>query len=406
MKGSVGQNANVIPIREGVVPQSYGARLPAQLNLFTGKPEPVRVPVEEEWEDVEIPLDEGITLVQNSDKSQLLISGHGIFLGKVSERLVVKTPSKNKRIIYEVPFFRLSEVVIASRGVTISSDLVEELSKRGIPIHFIQSNGRPYALVASPMLTAVVKARREQINALNDERSFKICRTIVEAKTANQASLLQYFGKYLRKVNAERFERISRIVEDIKAVRSQVGLLKANNIQESRAALMGLEGAAGRLYWVGVKEIVEEKETFMGRVTRGASDVVNALLNYGYGILYTQVWGAVVLAGLEPFAGFMHVDRPGKPSLVLDLVEEFRQPIVDRTVIASINLGRSFNMEGGLLDVGSRKEIAEKILERLESREVFDGKRYQVRSIIQMQSRRLAGFLKGEREYKPYRFKW
>jgi CRISPR-associated protein Cas1 len=134
--------------------------------------------------------------------------------------------------------------------------------------------------------------------------------------------------------------------------------------------------------------------------------VVNALLNYGYGILYTQVWSAVVLAGLEPFVGFLHVDRPGKPSLVLDLVEEFRQPVVDRAVIASINLGQNFEMEGGLLDADSRKTIAAKILDRLETRESFKGKTFQIRSIIQIQARNLASFLRGEQEYKPYGFKW
>ena len=406
MKRSGEQNADVIPIREGMEEEARPVRLPAQLNLFTGKPEPIRILVEEQWDDVEIPLAEGITLVQNSDKSQLVVSGYGIFLGKLSERIVVKTPDKKQRVIYELPFFRLSEVIIASRGVTFSSDLIEELCRHGIPIHFMQPNGRPYALLASPLLTATIRARREQIEALNDERSFRICQAIVAAKTSNQAGLLQYFAKYLRRTNTPRSEKIDRIAENIKVIRDQVRSLRAKHIQESRPALMGLEGTSGRLYWEGVKEIIDEKATFMGRVTRGASDVVNALLNYGYGILYTQVWGAVVLAGLEPFAGFLHVDRPGKPSLVLDLVEEFRQPVVDRTVIASINLGKSFKMEGGLLDRESRKEIAAKVLERLELRETFDGRKYQIRSIIQMQARHLAGFLRGEREYKPYRFKW
>jgi CRISP-associated protein Cas1 len=113
----------------------------------------------------------------------------------------------------------------------------------------------------------------------------------------------------------------------------------------------------------------------MGRVHRGADDALNALLNYGYGILYGHVWGAVANAGLEPFAGFLHVDRPGKPSLVLDLVEEFRQPVVDRTVIAFINLGQKAEMKEGLLDAGTRKAIAEKVLERLASTEPFRGQR-------------------------------
>lgn len=169
---------------------------------------------------------------------------------------------------------------------------------------------------------------------------------------------------------------------------------------------MGLEGVAGRLYWQGVREIVESKVEFMGRVHQGASDTVNALLNYGYGILYAHVWGAVVNAGLEPFAGFLHVDRPGKPSLVLDLVEEFRQPVVDRTVIAFINLGQPMKMEHGLLDHQTRSAIAEKILERLASPEPFRGQQFQIRSIIQMQARALVSFLRRKANYKPFSFRW
>jgi CRISPR-associated protein Cas1 len=169
---------------------------------------------------------------------------------------------------------------------------------------------------------------------------------------------------------------------------------------------MGMEGVAGRLYWQGFKTIVESKAEFMGRVHRGADDVLNALLNYGYGILYAHVWGAVVNAGLEPFAGFLHVDRPGKPSLVLDLVEEFRQPVVDRTVIAFVNLGQTVEMKEGMLDEDSRRAIAEKILQRLSSPEAFRGRQFQIRSIIQMQARSLVSFLRGKGKYKPFSFRW
>ncbi len=111
-------------------------------------------------------------------------------------------------------------------------------------------------------------------------------------------------------------------------------------------------------------------------------------------------------AGLEPFAGFLHVDRPGKPSLVLDLVEEFRQPVVDRVVISHINLGQVIGMKEGLLDEETRKEFGARILERLESTEMVSGKKYQIKSIVQMQARRLCTFLRGEAEYKPFTFKW
>jgi CRISPR-associated protein Cas1 len=133
---------------------------------------------------------------------------------------------------------------------------------------------------------------------------------------------------------------------------------------------------------------------------------VNSLLNYGYGILYSQVWGAVLNAGLEPFAGFLHVDRPGKPSLVLDLVEEFRQPVVDRAVIAHLNLGEEIKLVQGMLAPETRKALVERVMERLQATETYQGKRYQVRSIIQMQARRLASFLRGQGAYKTFAFKW
>jgi CRISP-associated protein Cas1 len=154
------------------------------------------------------------------------------------------------------------------------------------------------------------------------------------------------------------------------------------------------------------KQIIGHRVEFFGREHRGASDEVNSLLNYGYGILYSQVWGAVLNAGLEPFAGFLHVDRPGKPSLVLDLVEEFRQPVVDRSVIAYVNLGISIGMKDGLLDADTRKSIGERVVERLYASESYHGKQYQIRSIIQMQARRLAGFLRGNGGYKAFSFKW
>jgi CRISPR-associated protein Cas1 len=116
--------------------------------------------------------------------------------------------------------------------------------------------------------------------------------------------------------------------------------------------------------------------------------------------LYSQVWGAVLNAGLEPFAGFLHVDRPGKPSLVLDMVEEFRQPVVDRAVIAYLNLGEEVKLVQGMLEAETRKALVERVLNRLLATETYQGKRYQVRSIVQMQARRLASFLRGEGVYK------
>jgi CRISPR-associated protein Cas1 len=261
-------------------------------------------------------------------------------------------------------------------------------------------------MLTSPMLSATVQARREQLLAFHDQRGLEFARVVVGGKIANQERLLRYFSKYLKKADPERFQTITQTANALKTHRTKASEVSGNCIEEARAALMGLEGVAGRLYWDGVREIVGQKIEFFGREHRGATDAVNSMLNYGYGILYSQVWGAVLNAGLEPFAGFLHVDRPGKPSLVLDLVEEFRQPIVDRAVIAHLNVGERVQLEGGMLDQQTRRTVAERVLERLQAAETYQGKRYQVRSIIQMQARRLASFLRGDGQYKTFSFKW
>jgi CRISPR-associated protein Cas1 len=342
-------------------------------------------------------------VAQAEDAAQLILSGFGIYLGKKSERLQVKLSGK---AAYEFPFFRISEVVVASRGVSLSSDLVKEFCERGIRLSFIEASGRPYAMLSSPVLTATVESRREQLLAYKDERGLDFARTIVRGKIRNQRHLLLYFGKYLKQADAERFGVVSAIAPKLRALELQARRIEGQSIGEKRAELMGLEGVAGRLYWEAVRVIVESKAEFLGRVHQGAADAFNALLNYGYGILYAHVWGAVVNAGLEPFAGYLHVDRPGKPSLVLDMVEEFRQPVVDRTVIAFTNLGQPIEMKDGLLDENTRRSIAQKILERLATREPFRGQQFQIRSIIQMQSRALVSFLRGKDKYKPFSFRW
>jgi CRISPR-associated protein Cas1 len=343
------------------------------------------------------------SVAKTADSAQLILSGFGIFLSKKSERLLVKLSGKT---VYEFPFFRISEVVVASRGVSLSSDLIKDFCERGIRVSFVEPSGRPYAMLSSPVLTATVESRREQLLAYNDSRGLEFARVVVRGKIRNQRHVLLYFGKYLKQSDASRFEAISEIAKKLRELELQARKVDGASVEEKRQELMGLEGVAGRLYWDGARTIVESKVEFMGRVHRGATDIVNALLNYGYGILYAHVWGAVVNAGLEPFAGFLHVDRPGKPSLVLDLVEEFRQPVVDRTVIAFINLGQPMNMENGLLDQETRRAIAEKILERLSSTETFRGQQYQIRSIIQMQARSLVSFLRNKGKYKPFSFRW
>jgi CRISPR-associated protein Cas1 len=179
-------------------------------------------------------------------------------------------------------------------------------------------------------------------------------------------------------------------------------------IDDWREKIMGIEGQSAKLYWGAVKQVLPESYSWPGREGRGATDPVNCALNYGYGILYGAVERALVLAGLDPYAGFAHVDRPGKPSLTLDFIEEYRAPVVDRTVFGLVNKGVKLEQdERRRFTKETARMLAEKIHDRLESGEPYEGKRHPLRAIIQSQARHLATFFRGDREaYEPFVMSW
>ena len=145
--------------------------------------------------------------------------------------------------MYEFPFFRISEVVVASRGVSLSSDLLKEFCERGIRLTFVEASGRPYAMLSSPVLTATVESRREQLLAYNDERGLEFARLIVRGKIRNQRHFLLYFAKYLKQSDADRFAVISVIVPKLRALE-----LQARRIEGTAGgpAPCGTDGAGRR----------------------------------------------------------------------------------------------------------------------------------------------------------------
>lgn len=385
----------------------------------------------------------------------VIVSDFGVMLGKTSERLVVRGPRPRLELIeggpqlflplalpprprlqvltsngvqkpevplrerrtsgdaprtkpdqIELPLFRVGEIIVTGGGVSVSSDLIEECCERGIRLSFLTSSGRPFAMLSSPMLTATVQTRREQFAAYGDARGLEFAKAVVRGKLGNQAALLKYFGKYLKEADPAAFERLGGPVRGIEAGRREVDKVTGARVDDARGALLAIEGSAGRHYWSGVKALLSEHASFETREHRGAPDAVNSALNYGYGILYAQVWGALMNAGLEPFGGFIHVDRPGKPSLVLDLIEEFRQPVVDRAVIAILTKGTKIETREGMLGDEARRTVAAAVLERLETEVPFRGRRQRVKSVIQIQARNLASYLRGGDAYRAFAFKW
>jgi CRISPR-associated protein Cas1 len=383
--------------------------LPHQINLFTGEEEAPTLLIERFPPGVrELVLEDGLSVVQSPEGMTVSISGFGGYVGKKSERLVLK--NKDGKVVWQIPFGQIHELQLAASGISLSTDAFAALADRGVRVSILGYDGRPVAQMSSPMLTASVAIRKAQLDALNNGRGLLLARAFAAGKLLNQARLLKYCVKNVRSTQSELFGEIQECVTAILSARREILRGPWSDLDRARAAVMGFEGQAAKVYWGAVSRLVEKHAEFKTRAHRGAGDFVNALLNYGYGVLYSQVWGAVQNAGLEPFAGFLHTDRPGKPSLVLDLTEEFRAPVVDRTVIAALRLGELQPPGSGLsksLDADTRAMLVDRLLRRLESRERWKGADYQVRSIIQMQARQVASFLSERIErYHAFRFKW
>ncbi len=333
----------------------------------------------------------------------LVINNYGSFLGKKSERLVVK---ENGKVVQEIPFFDLTQVTVSTSGASLSSDVIRMCVEHGVQINFLSGSGYPYAKITSPHLSATVQTRREQLMAYLDQRGVTLAKAFVTGKIKNQVNTLKYFSKHRKEAKRDTYEQIMAAVKKMEGILGELDKFHGANIDELRGQFLSVEGRASAIYWDQVAMLLEGKTEFPGREHRGASDSFNAMLNYGYGILYSQVWSAITLAGLEPFAGFMHVDRPGKPSLVLDLIEEFRQPVVDRTVIAMFSKGYKPDMEDGKLSAETRKLLADKVLQRIDSTENFDGKKCRLSTIIQRQARNIASYVRGEGKYRPFVGGW
>ena len=333
----------------------------------------------------------------------LVADQFGSHVGKYSKRLKV---THKGQVLAQAPLMFLEAVSIVSRGVSISADALEACCERGIPIFFLGPHGTPYASIYSAGLVGTVITRREQLRAYDDQRGVALGVAFARDKIRNQATTLKYLAKNRKETPIG--ERLQQAAIEVLEHQEWLEHLEGQTIDAVRGKLLAAEGNAARVYWQAVSEVLPEQYAWPGRQGRGARDAVNSLLNYGYGILYGQVERALVLAGLDPYAGFVHVDRPGKPSLVLDLIEEFRQVAVDRVVFGLAARKYEVTQDTkGQLGQTTRRRFAEHVLKHLESKVRYEGKRHTIRQVIQMQARQLAAFVRHDRpEYVAYKAEW
>jgi CRISPR-associated protein Cas1 len=261
----------------------------------------------------------------------LYVTTQGAYLSKEGETVAVKVDNQTR---LQLPMHTLAGIVCFGR-VSCSPYLMGACAERDVAISFLTENGRFLARVQGPVAGNVL-LRREQYRRSDDAGACSVVTcALLAGKLANSRTVLQ------RALRDHRDKIASDAVEQ--AARHLSALLKELDPQTVLNVLRGIEGDAARTYFGVFDHLITVNKTafrFDGRNRRPPLDRVNCLLSFIYTLLLHDVRSALECVGLDPAVGFLHRDRPGRPGLALDLMEEFRSYIADRLVLSLINLGR------------------------------------------------------------------
>lgn len=331
----------------------------------------------------------------------LTISSFGVALGVTGERLVVTENGES----WETPLSRLRTIRVEKAGVSISSNLILACAARGIRLYFLDWRGIGIAAVTGLHQHAVVNIREAQFECIHSaQASFILAREIIFTKIRNQRAVLLYFSKYLAKTSEVFCNRLRVAANHLEGIASALAFEVNPSQREWRNSLLGLEGTAATLYWQALRETELLPKSFYLREGRGSVEIGNSSLNYGYAILQSYVWSALDNAGLELYAGLLHAKRPGKPSLVLDFMEEYRAWVVDRNIIKLRHKLESSDKKGLTTDL--KRLIVDAIDQTMATPLFWHKKSVRLENVLQRQAYRLAGAIVEKKPYKGIRFRW
>lgn len=227
------------------------------------------------------------------------------------------------RVLAETPVRELEQVALYG-NVQLTTQAAALLMAQGVDVVFLSRRGKVRGRLDGGGGMKYAHLRHEQMKMSTDpKRSLDIARSIVGAKLANQRNTLGRFAQQ----QPEHAQSLARFAEQIEQMRKRG--LQAGSLD----LLLGFEGQAGRSYFGGMQLLLDDSWAFRGRNYYPPQDPFNALLSFGYALLLKDITAAVHLAGLDPYLGCMHALDYGRPSLVLDLMEEFRPLAVDRQML-------------------------------------------------------------------------
>ena len=329
----------------------------------------------------------------------LYITSQDSYLSKEGECLKI---NRGGQLVARIPAHNIDGLVLFGQ-VSLSPFLLGHCAEKGIGVSWLTGQGRFLASLRGPVSGNVLLRRRQYRLADDESASARLARAMVIGKIYNCRTVLR---RTARERPAPELEAAcERLTLCLKHLEQDVALDRAR----------GWEGEAAEVYFNVFNHLITNTDpgfTFKGRSRRPPLDAVNCLLSFYYTLLAHEVRGALESVGLDPAVGFLHRDRPGRPSLALDLMEEFRPYLADRLALTLINRGHlkardfSYAETGAVtLSDGARKEVITAWQERKreEIEHPFLKEKMPVGLLWYAQARLLARHLRGDLDdYPPF----
>lgn len=333
----------------------------------------------------------------------LYITSPDTYLSLDGETIVIK---KDESVAMRIPLHNLENIVCFNYMGT-SPALMGACAERGIGLCYLSPRGRFLARVSGKIQGNVLLRKKQYSVSETEQVSVQIASSFVLGKIANCRKVIdRAIRDHALLIDVERLTNTSQILKNI---------LKQIEICETVADVMGFEGSAAKQYFSNFDQLILQQKNdfyFTERSRRPPLDNLNALLSFLYTLLTSEVSSALETVGLDPYVGFLHQDRPGRPSLALDLMEELRPVFADRLALSLINrkqiTGAGFTQKesgGILMDDDTRKIVLTAWQERKQEEIIhpFLKERISFGLIPYVQALLLARYLRGDLDaYPPF----
>lgn len=330
---------------------------------------------------------------------KLVIDGYGKSIHKKDNQIAIH---EKDQIIDSIKANEITDITIVGKGY-VTFDALNLMAEKNIKLIAINPWGHLTYTLESPDWRNV-KLKKEQYRLSENRRGLEISRELIMSKMKNQKATLTTLNKN------RRLKRVYDNRQKIEEIISQLNQLSLNGDNESvRMKIMGLEGKASNEYWKGVKHFIPKEINFESR-TKKPTDLLNSMLNYGYAILASEITKSILVNGLDPYCGLLHFDMDNRTSLTFDLIEPFRQQIVDKTVISLINRKQvaldDMDKRNNTIKLEARKLIVEKILSKVFSTVTYGDETLSYSDFIVKQSENLVNSLLYGEKFKGFYLRW